>query len=152
MKYIKDDIVNSDLEHIAHGCNAQGVMGSGVAKAIRNKWPENYIKYKETFDAFKFTSWPRSVIVGQAYSFNVDNKVIHNLITQEFYGKDGFKYARYIHIVNSIESILMNYNIKMLAIPKIGCGYGGLNWEVVSEILLEFEERYNMEFYVYDIS
>ncbi len=33
--YKQGDLMKASETYIAHGCNAQGVMGSGVAKAIR---------------------------------------------------------------------------------------------------------------------
>ena len=35
---------------IVHGCNCQGVMGSGVALAIKKKWPEVYHVYAEEYE------------------------------------------------------------------------------------------------------
>lgn len=34
---------------LVHGCNCKGVMGSGVAAAIRNRWPDVYKAYREKF-------------------------------------------------------------------------------------------------------
>ena len=48
IEYIKGDIRDTDCKVIAHGVNCQGVMGSGVAKALYEKWPEvkkSYLKY-----------------------------------------------------------------------------------------------------------
>ena len=42
--------VNSGI--IVHGCNAQGVMGSGVAKAIRLKYPQVFEDYKNFKNQF----------------------------------------------------------------------------------------------------
>ena len=36
---------NVECGHIIHGCNAQGVMGSGVAAIIRAKYPMAYKTY-----------------------------------------------------------------------------------------------------------
>ena len=43
---IYDDITKSNADYICHQVNCQGVMGSGVAKAIRDKWPQVYEEYK----------------------------------------------------------------------------------------------------------
>ena len=45
LNIINDDLLNSPDRIIVHGCNAQGVMGAGVAKAIRTKYPEAYSNY-----------------------------------------------------------------------------------------------------------
>ena len=37
---------------IVHGCNAQGVMGSGVAKQLRAKYPEIYVDYLDGLEEY----------------------------------------------------------------------------------------------------
>ena len=48
--YVQGDITKSDCDIICHQVNCQGVMNSGVAKAIREKWPEVYDNYKRWCD------------------------------------------------------------------------------------------------------
>ena len=47
MDFIQKDITTERHGLIIHGVNCQGVMGSGVALAIRNKWPVVYDEYKK---------------------------------------------------------------------------------------------------------
>ena len=49
IEYRKGDLLKTEIPYIAHGCNAQGVMGSGVAKVIREKWPLAFQVYWEDY-------------------------------------------------------------------------------------------------------
>ena len=155
MRLIKGDIVDTELSEIIHGCNAQGTMGSGVALAIRNKWPGCYEAYRSELNYYKERFSP-AALLGKSIDYTVYNglgeyKTIHNLITQEHYGRDGSKYATYTSIVIGLVGIAKNsITGTEFAIPKIGCGYGGLDWDIVSELLSEIELMYNVEFWVYD--
>lgn len=40
IKHIKGDIFQSSADVILHQVNCQGVMGSGVAKQVREKYPD----------------------------------------------------------------------------------------------------------------
>ena len=40
--YVKGNLLDSDCDYICHQVNCQGVMGSGIAKQIRERWPEVY--------------------------------------------------------------------------------------------------------------
>ena len=40
------NILDSGADYICHQVNCQGAMNSGVAKAIRTKWPEAYNEYR----------------------------------------------------------------------------------------------------------
>ena len=43
------DLLSVNRGIIVHGCNCQGVMGSGVALAIREKWPAVYEAYIDEY-------------------------------------------------------------------------------------------------------
>ena len=46
------DITTVDFGVIVHQVNCQGVMGSGVAKAIRDKWPQVFTSYYSKYQKF----------------------------------------------------------------------------------------------------
>lgn len=151
MKYVNADITEAPEPVIIHGCNAQGKMNSGVAKALRHKYPSIYRDYMVDFD-------DGLVVPGAVVVSAVDNKIIGNLITQEFYGYDGTAYASVSHIWDSLGEFMfaLKYQFQFdpmpnIATPKIGCGRGGLDWEEVKKIFEQFEEKYKTEFVVYDI-
>ena len=43
--YKEGNLLDAQTDVIAHQVNCQGVMGSGVAKQIRDKWPRVYDSY-----------------------------------------------------------------------------------------------------------
>jgi hypothetical protein len=63
---------------VAHGCNAQGVMGAGFATHIRKRFPGAYARYLSV----------SQLKVGTVNYETVGDITIANCITQEFYGKD----------------------------------------------------------------
>lgn len=146
--YKTGNLLDTPDEVIVHGCNAQGVMGSGVAKAIREKYPKAYSDYIRTWN---FT--PKSDIVLRAMMGNVvvspqpDGKTILNAITQENYGTDGKKYVSYDAIDKAMISIAHSSMFKdffggekrtvpaKISMPRIGAGLGGGNWEVIEAII-----------------
>ena len=72
------DITKVSSGCIAHGVNCQGVMGSGVAKALYTKWPRVRTEYFN----IKFHH------LGTVQSVKIDkNLSIFNCHTQEFYGQ-----------------------------------------------------------------
>jgi len=149
LKEISEDLTTSHLVHIAHGCNAQGKMGSGVAKAVRAKWPKAYSAYVTYIEEHG-----ADYALGKDFWIHVDNDtmIIHNLITQRFYGRDGSKFARYIDVVHSLEDMVKTFwKTKQFAISRLGCSLGGLQWSIVKELMLELEERHGVEFWVYHI-
>ncbi len=75
---------------IAQSCNAQGAMNSGLAKAIRDKWPEVFNDYKTTYDH-------EGLAMGSLVVTTLpDGKKIVSAITQRFYRKDPADKTRFM--------------------------------------------------------
>ena len=117
---------------ILHGVNCQGVMGSGVAYAIRMKWPLVYQQYLRYVAAYR----PGQHLLGMTQYVPVDETVeVVNCFTQEFYGRDGKRYASYDALDRCMTRLSMVDRSLPINFPKIGCGLGGLDWNVVKEII-----------------
>lgn len=155
MRFIEGDLTATNRLYVAHGCNTRGKFAKGVALAVAKKWPEVKALYERFYEL-------GALKIGQAfYKRTNDGKVVFNLLTQDDYGSDGKKYASYLALVHSIESmigtirsmekmdLLLGTSTPIIAIPKIGCSLGGLNWTVVMALLSEIEEVHNVEFEVY---
>ena len=131
--YKTGNIVDVESGFILHGCNAQGVMGSGVAKALRDKYPEIYEPYRKYCQESKI-----SEILGKIFCHSISQSLcIGNAITQEYYGRDGRKYVSYDALDRVFRQISEFPGLEILQkihMPKIGSGLGGGNWKVVEAI------------------
>ena len=152
---------------IAHGVNCQGVMGSGVAKQIKETYPLAYNQYKQLCDtgnvdnSFVFSRFcdpTRShPLLGTLQLVDHGGVMIANLFTQQYYGRDGQKYADQTSIYNALmnlcQSIAMRSDLPdRVALPKIGCGLGGLYWDSeVEPILREVHRNFPLDFIVCSI-
>lgn len=164
MKYVEGDISKAPEWVIIHGCNTQGKMNSGVAKALREKYPTIYDDYIKGLNEYH-------VQIGESIHSCAKTKIIGNLLTQNHYGYDGDVYASPFWIRKAINHFLFNityrapislpgdyeYPLMSIASPKIGCGRGGLLWDDVKEIFESIEHQYTtetpypIEFVIYDI-
>lgn len=138
--YITKDITTVSEGVVVHGCNCVGGFGSGVAGAIRRKWPEVYKMFQENgtgkhllgdVNIFFGTTYPKLAIV--------------NGYTQIYCGNDGRVYAD----PEAIESVLektcefADVGHKEVYMPKIGAGLGGLDWETqVRPIVEKVNEKF----------
>jgi O-acetyl-ADP-ribose deacetylase (regulator of RNase III) len=137
IKYVKGDLLEAKETYLLHGCNAQGVMGSGVAKAIRAKYPSAYLAYK----ASEQHNGMRLGVV--TYAEQEDGKTVINGITQEFYGRDGKRYVdcdAVREVVQAVDWLMLSrrsrvFELPRVAMPKIGAGLGGGDWEMIEEII-----------------
>ena len=137
MEIIKGDVFDSFLypnSMVVHGCNAQGVMGSGVARIVRNNFPSAYYEYVRHHDE-------NELQLGQIIPVEVlPSRFIINAITQEFYGGDGKRYVSYHAIQIAFEQVrkfAQINNITSINYPMIGAGLGGGDWGEISKIIDE---------------
>ena len=141
IEYIQDkDIFDSDCEVITNPVNCVGVMGGGLALAFKNKFPKMYLKYKEMCDN-------NEIRPGKVYLVEGDER--HKILL--FPTKDHYKYlSRYRYITGGLRSLVRQYKdwgIRSVALPALGCGLGGLDWEDVNSAI-----EYDLKDIIHDIS
>jgi O-acetyl-ADP-ribose deacetylase (regulator of RNase III) len=131
IKYVKSDLLEAQEKVLLHSCNSLGVMGAGVAKLIREKWPKAYQDYRDSYDSYGL---PLGSIVS---SKQPDGKIILNAITQDTFGRTGV-HVSYWAIANVIYQLDQNsavQKIGLVAMPMIGAGLAGGDWNVIEAII-----------------
>lgn len=128
-----DLLKQDDLDAIVNTVNCVGVMGKGIALQFKNKWPANYAAYRNACDQKKIRP-------GYMFIYDSGGLVKPNFIIN-FPTKDHWREASkiaYIRdgLVDLIKQI-QQYKITSIAIPPLGCGNGGLDWEVVRPMIEE---------------
>lgn len=135
MKIINKDITTVENGIILHGCNAQIAMKSGVALALRNKYPIIYDKYKELCLSFS-NDFQR---LGQCSVVEINkNLTIINIISQLFYGYGGERYSDYSAINQAFSNIRDSFPSPdtIFYLPyKIFSDRGGADWNIVSKMI-----------------
>lgn len=140
--YIKGDITNSDCDYICHQVNCQGKMNSGVAKAIRTKWPRVYEEYCEMHKQFREQN--QSPLKMTLISDISKNQKVANMFAQEFYGYNGQRYTDYEAFYQCLCGVRNSAGPQdTFAFPyKIGCVRGGANWKIIRTMIEEvFKDR-----------
>ena len=148
---IKETIGNL-LEHVTTGIivqqvNAQGVMGSGIAKSIREKWPvvfDEYSEHLDLLDQIYPTHSKGDLFLGKMIPVQVGPDLwVCNIIGQQFYGKSSLvRFTSYDALDNGFRRLAKfaplfwdNESACEIHFPTIGCGLGGGDWGIVSAIV-----------------
>ena len=135
IKHIKCNIFDSGADTILHQVNCQGVMGSGIAKQVRDRYPNVYASYKNLCTAIR----DPSILLGTAQFIRIDNCVyIVNLFAQDKYGYDGKQYTDYLALDSCLNQVRIHTlrSNEVIAIPyRMGCDRGGGDWNVVYEMI-----------------
>lgn len=152
------DITTSCANYICHQVNCQGKMNSGVAKAIREKWPRVYEAYMEKIngaasagDAPFHLGTIQIVALYDDYYKSLRHPCVINMFSQYNYGYDGQRYTSYDAFWNCLHLIKNSaVDKKTIAFPwKIGCVRGGANWNIIKAMIEEVfnEDRFTIEYW-----
>lgn len=146
--YVKGNLLDSNCDYICHQVNCQGVMGSGIAKQIRERWPVVFSSYRAYCDRHM-----RDELLGEIWGVRVsDDQWVVNMFAQDNFGYDGRRFTSYDAFATCLTKMRDRLpKDKTIGFPKnIGCGLGGGNWKIISTLIEEIlGEEY--EVYIYEL-
>jgi len=130
IKYIQGDLLKAPEIVIIHGCNCKGVMGSGVAKLIKEQHPLAFKEYRKVFEE-------TGLFLGDVIWVHSNNKIIANCLTQQDFGTDKVQvdYDAVECCMTEINRNCIVHGITAVAMPKIGAGLAGGDWNIIEKII-----------------
>lgn len=141
--------MEADEDIIGHQVNCMGVMGSGVAKCVRQSFPEAYTSYVGYVSNFLKYS-PREELLGRCMTVFMNDKVIANLFGQLTYGADGNQYTKTMALYKSMKDLrdfAESYNLSVALPYRIGSDRGGADWTEVYKLIDKAFDGYNVTLY-----
>ena len=138
VKYIKGDILNVTEGIIVQQVNCFGVMGAGLAKQIRDKWPSVYNRYQDRI----YYSPNNEDLLGMTVWNRVDtNLFVASIFGQYDYGH-GAKFTIYPALFKGLDYVFGMAETDQIPIyiPKgLGCGLAGGNWDFVEVYIKDLD-------------
>jgi O-acetyl-ADP-ribose deacetylase (regulator of RNase III) len=130
--YIEGNILDSAAPVLVNTVNTVGVMGKGIALQFKKAFPDNFRAYSQACKT-------GDIAIGKLFlskdsSLTAGEKLIINFPTKT----DWRKPSEYSYIEAGLKDlirIILENNIKMIALPPLGAGNGGLEWERVKKII-----------------
>ena len=151
--YVKGNLLDSDCDYICHQVNCQGVMGSGIAKQIRERWPWVFASYRAHYERCKSEG---KSLLGNVWGVVIDGegpraRWVVNMFAQDNFGYYGGRFTSYDAFAKCLENMRDSLpKDKTIGFPKnIGCGLGGGNWKVISALIEEILGK-DYEVYIYE--
>ena len=139
-KIVKCDLLDSDAPVIIHQTNCCRGFGSGVAKAIKDKWPVVAEKHLLACEVNEANKKPTSELLGKIQPVKVaPGKIVINMYAQDNFGYDGAKYTSYDALDECLKKVRQYCDknaVKKVALPyKMSSVRGGADWEVVMALV-----------------
>ncbi len=130
MKVMIGNLFESNAKTIVNTVNCVGVMGKGVAQEFKARYPTMFKDYVARCEAGQ-------VQPGVPYLYSDMFSVsILNFPTKKHWRSP----SRLDDIISGLDIFVEKYKawgIESIAFPPLGCGNGGLDWEVVGPIMYQ---------------
>lgn len=146
LKFVKGNLLESEAQALVNTVNTVGIMGKGIALQFKNQFPENYKIYAKACKNNEFHIG--KLLVTEEQSLFGGSKTIINFPTKTDWRKPSeYSYIEkgMIELVNVIKS----KNIKSIALPPLGAGQGGLDWNKVRRMMEYYLKDLDMEISIY---
>ncbi|MDQ3186021.1 MAG: Appr-1-p processing protein [Pseudomonadota bacterium] len=145
---VRGDILLSHAQVIAHGVAPDEHFDQGLALSLGEQWPAMV----KDFRHFCHTAQPKS---GHAWVWSgAMSKRIINLLTHEAHQSRGIGPGRarteYVnHALRELRYLLEYDEFASLALPRVGTGAGGLEWDVVRPLIDRHLGELALPIYIY---
>jgi len=124
------DIFHTDAEALVNPVNCVGVMGKGLAAEFKKRFPGNFASYKKACDQKKLK--PGIVQVCETMVFHPS--YIINFPTKRHW-RDKSRLEDIEIGLQSLVHAVHHHKIRSVAVPRLGCGLGGLDWADVKPLI-----------------
>jgi O-acetyl-ADP-ribose deacetylase (regulator of RNase III) len=144
---IEGDLVRmadrGEVDILVHGTNCQAKMASGIAKGVRETFPEAYAAFMTHRKGDRKLLGTLDVVPVQREGKTVN---IVNAFTQLNYGRDADTlYVDYEAVRKAFKQVAATFDTKArIGIPRIGAGLGNGCWVTISNIIAQELRNHNL--------
>ena len=145
--FTKGNMMTSSADALVNTVNTVGVMGKGIALQFKEEFPRNFITYKVACSSGELT--PGKLLITKELNSNGEEKIIINFPTK-LHWRNPSKYEYITEGLKELVKAISEHYIKSIAIPPLGCGNGGLDWNIVKGMIEEALKDAKCEIYIYE--
>ena len=147
IEFIKGNLLSAKAEALVNTVNTVGVMGKGIALQFRETFPENYKFYQKACKQGK-------VQIGKMLVYDngqfINPRYIINFPTKRHW-RERSKIEEVEAGLIDLQNVIRGYGIKSIAVPPLGCGSGGLEWNVVRPLIVDSLSQFDdVKIWVYE--
>ena len=147
IEFIKGNLLEANAEALVNTVNTVGVMGKGIALQFRETFPGNYKFYQKACQQGE-------VQIGKMLVFD-SGQLANPRYIINFPTKGHWRERSKIEDVEAglvdLERVIRDYEIGSVAVPPLGCGSGGLDWNLVRPLIVNSLSQFaNVKIFIYE--
>jgi O-acetyl-ADP-ribose deacetylase (regulator of RNase III) len=127
------DLLKDKSEAIVNTVNCVGVMGKGIALQFKQRWPQNFKIYAAACARGEIK--PGKVFIYDLGEWAEPRFIINFPTKAHWRGDSKIEYIEkgLRDLVSQVERLRIN----SIALPPLGCGNGGLDWNTVKQLIFD---------------
>ncbi|MFC9687145.1 macro domain-containing protein [Kribbella sp. NPDC056951] len=131
LRTVGGDLLGDDADALVNAVNTVGVMGKGIALQFKRSWPDMFRDYRAACQR-------NEVQLGRMHVWATGSptppRVIVNFPTKQHW-RSTSKLADVESGLVDLLRVIDELRLESIAIPPLGCGYGGLDWTEVEPLI-----------------
>ncbi len=145
MNYINGNLIDlaeaGKFDVIVHGCNCFNTMGSGIAKEIKERYPQAYEADLETEsgDRMKLGTYTIAIADNDYHAFTIVNAYTQYKFNRSAERADLFEYTAFQLILEKLSAAAVENS--HFGFPKLGCDRAGGNEEIIMGLIECFSKE-----------
>jgi len=132
IRYEHGDLLAAPVEAVVNTVNTRGVMGKGIALQVKQRWPE-------VDRAYRAASKRGDVALGHMHVVERGGLGDGPRFVINFPTKDHWRSRSKLPDIEAglteLRALIEKLAITSIAVPPLGCGNGGLNWDDVRPLI-----------------
>ena len=155
IREVEGDFLLSQAQVIAHGIAPQDPFDTGLALALRERWPSLVADYRHA--AHSKAPQPGEIWCWSGVDDKGAVRSIVNLLTQDSLhtghaAKPGKATLKNVgHALRELARYVADEHIKSVALPRLATGVGGLEWHDVKPLIEKHLGELNADVIVYEV-
>ncbi len=142
LHFINTSLLEADTQTVVNTVNTVGVMGKGLAKHFAETYPK-------MFELYKNYCKDGSLTTGKLWLWKSPDQWVLNFPTKKHWKNP----SKIEYIESGLKKFVEKYEeqgIREISFPRLGCGNGGLDWEVVRPLMEQYLENLPITIYIHD--
>ncbi len=141
--YLRSSLFHSPAQTWVNTVNTVGVMGKGVAKEFKSRFPQMFREYKSLCDGHKLK-------VGQLHLWRGKTQWVLNFPTKTTWRLP----SKLEYVEQGLEKFVQTYQelgITSVSFPPLGCGNGNLDWQDVRPVMERYLKQVNIPIFLHNV-
>lgn len=131
LTFIQGNLLTADVEAVVNTVNTWGVMGKGIALMFRERYPGNNAAYEaacktKEVEVGRMFVTPTNELTGPQWIINFPTKKHWRHPSKIEWVETGLE---------DLAKVVRDLGIRSIALPPLGCGNGGLDWQEVRPLI-----------------